>query len=275
MGNVRLYFVVALAACGSSKHNPDAMIVVHDAPPDMKIFMDAPIDAPPSFDLSCLGNTTEPSTAANITVTGNVTEVGAGIPPTFMPLVGATVDVCLGNCTGTTNNPATGTTDSSGNFSDGPWATGSTPQDVYLRLTHTGDRTVMEYPGEPLTGDFSGVPMFTIADAAVGNLALVGCTQNDMNNGMAAIAVTDCMNKPITDTANLTLTITQSGSPVGDTPISLGGVQANFKGTYLVCNVPPSTTTTVGATYKGMTFRSHDVNVVKATTTGAQVRPGI
>src|SRR5262245_44579870 len=118
MGKLSACLVVALAACGSSKHNPDAMIVVHDSPPDMKIFMDAPIDAPPVVDLACLGNTTYPSASANVTVSGSAQQVDVqGITPMITPLVGATVDACQGTCA---TPLATSTTDMNGAYSDGP-----------------------------------------------------------------------------------------------------------------------------------------------------------
>ncbi len=281
MGKVSACLVVALAACGSSKAKPDAMIVVHDAPPDMKIFNDAPIDAPPTFDLSCLGNMTYPTAAANVTVSGSAQQVDVqGVTPSITPLVGATVDACQNACTGK-DKLATSTTDSTGAYSDGPISTGTTPTHipVYLKITPPSgstDEPVREYPGEDLTADFMGAPVFTLTPGALSALmTFAGCTVTTGNTIMGVL-VTDCSNKPITDSANVTLSIMQGGSPVtGTTTINLGQFTAMAKGTYLVCNVPASTATNVGATYKGMTFLAHDVVTAAGEITAAQVRPGV
>ncbi len=284
MGKLSACLVLALAACGSSnsKKPPDAQIVVPDAPPDAKVFLDAAIDAPPVFNLACLGNTTYPTAAANITVSGTANEVTvSGAQPMFTPMSGATVDVCQGNCSGNgagNANLKSTTTDSAGAFSDGPFPTGGTHIAVYLRLTAAppntnGDKVVLEYPGEDLTADFSGVPMFTLSTSALGLLQIGGCTQ-DPTKGLVAVAVTDCSNTPISDSANVVLSIKQGSTAVGDAPINIGQFVTQAKGTYLICNVPAGTTT-VGATYKGMTFMAHDVNSVADEITATQVRPGV
>src|SRR5689334_14502090 len=102
MGKLNACLLLAtLAACGSDNTakkpdapNPDAAI-------DAKVFMDAPIDAPPMFDFSCT-TTPAPTTADDpVTISGTATEISAsGIMPTFTMLSGATVDGCTGNCSG-------------------------------------------------------------------------------------------------------------------------------------------------------------------------------
>jgi hypothetical protein len=281
MGKLSACLAIALAACGSSNSKPaDAPpIVVPDAAPDAKVFQDAPIDAPPVFDLACVGNSTYPAAAANVTISGTAYQVDvSGITPSMTPLAGAKVEACQGNCAGP-NSLATATSDSSGGYSDGPIATGGTHLAVYLKITPpmgSTDEPVLEYPGEDLTADFMGAPVFTLTPGALTALmTFAGCTVS-AGNTILGVAVTDCSNTPITDSANVMLSIKNNGSDVtGTTTINLGQFTAMAKGTYLVCNVPASTALSVGATYKGMTFLAHDVTSVANEITATQVRPGV
>ncbi len=285
MGKLSACLAIALAACGSSNSGkkPDAQIIVPDAPPDAKVFNDAPIDAPPTFNLACLGNTTYPAAAANVTISGTAyqVDVSSTLQPSITPYAGATVDACQGNCVGQ-NKLATSTADTNGAYSDGPIATGGTHIPVYLQISHpTGstNQTVLEYPGEDLTADFMGAPVFALTPGALSALmTFAGCTVT-AGNTILGVAVTDCSNAPITDTTNVMLSIKNNGTAVtGTTTIDLGsfpGVPAMAKGTFLVCNVPASTALNVGATYKGMAFMAHDVTTAAGTITATQVRPGV
>lgn len=292
MGKLRACIIIASAAlatfvaCGSSDKKPvDALIIVPDAPPDAKVWMDAPPDAAPVFDLACLGSAAPTTTTAlTITVSGSATEVSLnGTTPQFAPLAGATVDGCVlgaANCNGG-NQLGTSTTGSDGSFSIGPFPTNGSAVAAYLHLTPpsgsasgSGDKAILEYPAEPLTADFSGVPLITFAPSALTALAFLGCNQTFATKGMMAVLVTDCSNRPISDSANTVVAITQGGSAVGDAPIDLGNLNAMAAGTYLICNVPPSAMTHVAVTYKSMAFRTNDVNVVTQTITAAQIRPG-
>jgi hypothetical protein len=277
MGNKKAFFAIsatALAAagtfvaCGSDKAaTPDAPVVIHDSPIDTKV-IDAAPDAP-SFDFSCAGNSA-PVPADNVTVSGIVEEVGYNGSVTYMPLPGATVDFCTGNCTGQ-NALGSGTTDGSGNFSIGPTATGGTAIDGYVKITHTGDRTIMGFPASPIAADVVQ-PIITFSNLVIGGLSMVGCTQS-AQNGMIGVLITDCMEKPISDSSSLTISVQQNGSNVGDAPLDASALNPMAAGFFLICNVPPGTTT-VNATYSGMTLRAHDVTSSAGTTTETIVRPG-
>jgi hypothetical protein len=88
------------------------------------------------------------------------------------------------------------------------------------------------------------------------------------------VLVTDCNNTPISDANNLTISVQQGGSNVGDAPVSAGQLSPMAAGFFLVCNVPPGAATTVSAKYGSMDLRAHDVQVTAGTTTETIVRPG-
>ena len=246
--------------------------------------MDAMIDAPPNFDFSCIGNAAPGSAAANITVSGTVTEIDVnGITPSFKAFANAHVDVCTGNCVAT-NNLGSGSSDGSGAFSIGPFATGGTPVDGYLKITPpltgsgSNDTAGLEYPADPIVANLAGVPTFTATPNAKIVLANL-CGQDWSSQGALAIAVTDCANMPITDTTNTTLVVQQGGSAVAGTAvINLGMLSSMAAGTYLICKVPPNASTDVNATYMATTglktFRLHTVSIVAGDITATQVRPG-
>lgn len=280
MGNTRAFFAtgttvftaaVTIIACGSDhKANPDAPVVLIDAPIDSKV-IDAAPDGP-MFDFSCMGNSA-PAVNANVTVSGAVEEIGfSGGSPTIMPLSGAAVTLCKGNCQGAGNNLGSGTTDGSGDFSIGPIATGGTAINGYARVTHSGDRDILGFPAAPVATDITQ-PVITFQNTLITLLGNVGCTQS-ANNGMVAVFVTDCMSKPLSDSANVTLSVQQGGSNVGDPPIDAGTLSSMAAGFYLICNVPPGATTTVGAKYMNTSLLAHDVMVTAGTTTETIVRPG-
>lgn len=274
MGTIRssLYSVLlaSVVACGGSKDKPDALIVIPDAPPDAQ--PDAMPDAP-GYDLSCIGNSVG-NTAATVTVAGTVTELSImGTSPQIAPLPDATLNACKGNCAGA-NKLDTQTSDASGNFMTAALTTGGAPLDGYIRMTHTGDRTVMAYPPSPLTQNLDSVPVLTFTDGALQALVALGICPQTGTNGMAALLVTDCMNARISDTANVALSIKQGGTEVtGTTVLDAGQLSSMGAGLFLVCNVPPGVTT-VNATYSGMTFLAHDVTFTAGTTTETQIRPG-
>lgn len=280
MGNLRACSAVAmlaLAACGSDHAQPDASIKIIDSPmPDAKVFEDAP---PPMFDFSCMGNTAPTTATANITLSGTVQRAYFnGTQPAIMALDGATVKACkagAANCSGPNQIGTTQTTAGGGNFSIGPIATSMMPLDGYLDMQASMSRTTFVYPPAPATADLGMIPVLTFDPQLVGFLSNVGCPQNDNTNGIAILAITDCANAPIDDTANTVLSVKQGGTEVtGVDVLDLGQLQAQLAGTYFVCNIPENATTTVGASYKGMALRGHDVQIVKATTTATIISPG-
>ena len=272
MRNLRTGLLVALAACGGSSNKP-ADAPVADSAPDAKVFLDAAIDAPPSYDLTCAG-TAAPTTAnAMVTLSGTLTQVDAmGLTPSFMMVSGATVDGCKANCTGGANKLATATTDANGAFSLGPIATGGTPLDAYAHVTYTTDTEVFAYPAVPVTKDVIGIPMLTFTPNVVTLLGAAGC--NTTSDGAMAVQVEDCMNQTITDSSKITLSVEQNGTAVsGANVIDLGMYTSMAAGLFVVCNIPPGTTT-IGATYQGTTLLAHDVSVKAAAVTETQIRPG-
>jgi hypothetical protein len=281
MGNLRACFAVAtlaLAACGSDHAAPDASIKIIDAPPpDMKVWEDAP---PPMYDFSCMGNTAPTTANANITLSGSVQRASFNGSVSIDPLAGAALKACkagASTCTGQNQYGMNATSAADGSWSIGPFATGGTPVDGYVEMTETTSRTTYVFPPSPLTADQGMIPVLTFDPQFIALLGAIpgGCTQNDTANGMIVLAVTDCANAPIGDTANLTIEIKQGGTPVsGTTVIDLGQLQQEAAGTFFVCNVPENATTEVGASYKTMALRAHDVKVVKATTTATILRPG-
>jgi hypothetical protein len=276
MGKLLAFVLVGAAACGSNNTNTvDAKIKIDDAPPDQKVFMDAP---PPMFDFSCIGNS-PPTPNATVTVSGTVTEASVmGTTPSFNPLVGATIDACVGDCLAG-NKLTTVTTVAMGAFTAGPLTTNGTAIDGYIRMTDNGHRTSYVYPPVPLAKDLPNAPVITFSPTIIGALQILGvCTQNDGANGLMAVVVVDCMGNPITDSGNITVSVKNGATPVGDAPFDVGAVAGSMapqaQGLFIVCNVPEAAAITVGAKYKTMDLLSHNVGVTKATTIETEVRPG-
>jgi hypothetical protein len=275
MGNLRACFTVAtlaLAACGSDHAAVDASIKIIDAPPpDMKVFEDAP---PPMFDFSCMGNAAPTTATANITLSGTAQSVSfSGLTA----LANATLSACkagASTCTGP-NLYGTDTSAADGSWSIGPFATGGTPVDGYIDITSSTTRPTLMFPPSPLTADQGMIPLIAFDPGLITALQQAGCTQNDTVNGIVTLVVTDCTNAPIDDSAGTTISVKQGGTEVtGTTVIDLGQLSQQAAGMYLICNVPENAMTTVGASYSGKMLRSHDVSVVKGSTTLTIVRPG-
>ena len=281
MGNLRACFAVAVlamaASCGEDHAKADAAIVIVDAPPDAKQFFDAP---PPMYDFTCMGNAAPTTATAQITLGGTVQRAYLnGTTPAVAPRDGATLKACKAGettCTGQNQYGNNVTSAGGGNFSIGPINTSMMPLDAYIEMTDTGSRTTYVYPPSPFTADQGMIPVLTFDPALIQLLgAFTSCTQMDTNNGIIALAVTDCAQAPIDDSANVMISIKQGGSEVqGTDVVDLGMLQAQAAGTFLICNVPANATTTVDATYNSMSFREHDVKVVAGATTATLLRPG-
>lgn len=277
MGNSRVVLSVLLslfAACGDDggSAKPDAANIhldaAVDAAPDTPPLPDAP-----SYDLTCLNNTAPTTAMANVSISGTTQEISAaGGAPSVMGVSGAVVKSCKGDCTGQ-NNLGMVTSGTGGAFSTAPLATGGVPLTGYIDVTRSGDRRTLVYPPSPLTMDQSGVPVLMFNNQAFSflNSALLSPPQNDTANGLVGIVVTDCMNMPITE--GVVVSVKQNGTAVGNSPLDLGALAAQAAGTWLVANVPAGDST-VAATYNGMSFRAHVVNVVAGTTVTTGVRPG-
>ena len=281
MGKLSLsLFALGVAACGSdNKGTADAgktfmdAKVFMDAPP--KVFMDAP---PPMFDFTCENNTAPTTAAANITVSGVVTQIDIqGTTPSISTLDGATLDGCktgAANCTGPNQYGTEVTSANGGTFAIGPFATGGVPVDAFVTMTKTGDRAARVYPASPVAADLPNMPVLTFTDTAFAALNQFLQLGQQAGNGTLAIYVTDCANTPISDSANITLSVKQGGNPVANTKtVDAGALSSMAAGIFIVSNVPPGDTE-IGATYKTHTLRAHTIGVVAATTSETIVRPG-
>lgn len=267
--------VMALVACGDDNRNT-ADAAVDQQTIDAKVWMDAP---PPTFDFGCTANTTPPATAAaEITLSGTVQSVGvSGTSIAVTPVDGADVIACVNgaaNCTMNANKDGEDTTDAQGAWSIGPIDTAGEPQDDYLEMTATGQRTTFVYPAAPFVASQSMIPILTFDSTgeALLNSSFVGC---DTSQAVLGIALLDCANMPITDSANVTITVKQGGTAVtGTNVIDLGSFMSAAAGTFLVCGVPANATTEVSATYMSTQFVPHDVKAVAGTTTATLLVPG-
>jgi len=280
MGKLHACFIVAVgalaAACGDDGGAATADAAV-DSAPDAKIFMDAP---PPMFDLTCIGNSAPATADANITLSGFAQELEVN-PLTFAftqdPIVDADVKACD---TAACNGPADGstTTDNMGDWSIGPIATGGAPLADYLELTKTNVRTNLVFPHAPFVADQPMIPFLSFGTTLSGLIGQLYSDCADLNDPLLFVAVTDCANAPITDTANLAITIRQGGTPVAGAMVhdlsQLPMAPAQVAGLFLVCGVPANDATEVGATYNGMTLLAHTVKTIADGTTSTQVRPG-
>jgi hypothetical protein len=279
MGNLRAVLSVSLlsiaAACGGGgSDKPDAPIIHTDAAVDTAPDSPPPIDAP-SYDFSCLNNTAPTTAPATVTVSGTAQEITLqGMTPTISPSAGVAVKACKGNCTGSTNNLGTTTSAANGDYATGALTTGGTPLDGFLDATKTGDRRTLLFPPNPLNMNLANAPLLMFNAQAFGllNQFLLSPMQDDTANGIIGIAVTDCMNTPITTGA--TVVVKQNGVEVtGGQTLDLGALAAQAAGTYMVTNVPAGPSE-VSATVNGMTMRAHTVTSVAGATTATSIRPG-
>jgi hypothetical protein len=277
MGTLRaalLAFALAsLAACGGGDANPDAVIVIPDAPPDAR-----PIDGPPAptYNFSCLGQPFPTTAPAMITAAGTVQEltmqglaaVDAATVATFKVGTAAAVDSVASAA--------------DGSFTTGSLSTGGVPFDGYLHGAKADAmdafRDTFVFPPAPLAADAPVVPVLMLRAATFGLIATFGAgvNQNDANNGALMILVTDCASMPM---AGATLSAKQGGVDVG-TVYSLAALNPMAVGVYFIYNVPAGDTD-VSASYMNMTFPSHRViafkngsGILNGATTLTIVRPG-
>lgn len=274
MGNLRACFAVAtlaLAACGSDHAAVDASIKIIDAPPpDMKVFEDAP---PPTYDLSCYGGTAPTTAADPITVSGTTQALSQG-GAMAVPMV----DVDFFK-TGTATALATVVSDGTGAFTTGNIATGGVPLDGFVRAMEPTYRTTYLYPPNLVTASLSMVPVIMISNSTFGLLEMFsGAQQDDANNGLLVIAVTDCTTQ--TPIAEATVKVQQNSTDVG-TVFDLGQLAPQAAGTFFVFNVPDGPAQIL-VSYNGMNFPTRTVVAHKkpagqnteATITATGIRPG-
>lgn len=267
----------ALAACGGGDSaTPDAPVIII---PDAAI--DAAPDAfEPTFDFSCAGNAAPTTAPANITISGTASEVAlSGTMPSIQAAHEATLTACKGDCMGpnaldTQTTPAMNCPTTGCAFTTDPLATGDVPLDGYVRATKTGNRTSYVYPPAPLAADLAGAPVLMFTNTAFSGLLLFAQISQDAMKGNMVLALVDCANMPITDTANITLALKQGGQPVqGTTELNVSSLAPQLAGTYAIFNVPAGDIE-VGATWKGMPLRAHTVGSFAGASTLTILRPG-
>ena len=279
MGTLRACALVALAAlalaaCGSDGSTKvDAMIIVADAAPDAP--PDAAIPDAPSYDFSCMNDPAPATADADVTIAGTVQEVILnGITPDVQPAQDATVDACTGDCIDANLLDTQGPTGATGTFTTDAISTGGAPLDGYIRATKTGNRTTYVYPPSPLTTSLPNAPVLMFNATAFSTIVQFLSVKQEMENGTVGLAITDCSDLPIGDTANLVLSVKQGGVEVTGTDVlDASQLDPAGAGTFLIFNVPPGVTE-VGATYNGMALRAHEVRVEATSTTTTIVRPG-
>ena len=268
--------LIASGACGSS--NPTTTV---DAPKAAIDAAHSTIDAAvvphddastATYDFSCMGNAAPTTASATVTISGSVEEVSSSFAVTAPS--GAALKACkngAANCSGN-NLVGSATSANDGSFSIGPMTTGSAPLDAYFEMTKSGDVTVYAFPASPLVMNYTGVPVLTLNNSTLSEIA--GVVGQDDGNAILGIAVTDCQNKAITDTANVVLTVKQNGTAVTGTTVENASMfSPSDAGSYLVFNVPPGNTD-IGATYNGQALRTHTVAAVANAMTQTQLRPG-
>jgi len=145
------------------------------------------------------------------------------------------------------------TSNGSGAFTTGAFASGGHPLHAYLKATKPDYRTTFFYPPFPFTRDATNLPLPMIGDALFDTVASsLGATQDDRHNGVLLVAVADCQGQPV---AGATLSVIHGNAPVGhihDLP--------SAPGTYLVFDVPDGKVR-VSASYSGTQLPEHEVTV--------------
>jgi hypothetical protein len=261
----RVIACIALAACDPSNITTDALVSV---------------DAPLNFDFTCKSKAAPTTALDPITVSGVLQEVYSqdGMA-TQRPLADALIEGCNAAASDCLDANSYGTTMSAadGTFTIGPVTTGGSPFELFLMVTKVGDRTTRLYFATPISFSqesgqrSSDYPI--LQNAFVAQLAALGLAQ-DVNKSMLGIQLLDCMNQPITDAANVVLSIKQGGTEVtGTTVINAGKLSPVFGGGYFILNVPPGTVE-VGATHAGQSLLPRTLVLTAGTTSETQLRPG-
>jgi hypothetical protein len=252
--------ISALAAACGGEDNP----VLIDAPDiDAPTQQDAPVDAAPQVDFSCMGNAAPADGTAidPLTISGSTVDFDL-LTQSLVAVSNATVNAFdAGGSTPT----GTDTTDAGGAW-DLSLASGTNPIDGFVEATKAGSRTVRLYPPSPLTTALTNVPLILMTNSNFGFVLMFAGATQSAANGTVGLVVTDCANNPIDGAVP---SVTQNGTAVG-TMVDGSAVQP---GLFFFFDVPPGVTT-VGATFNGMTLRAHDIDVVAQVTSSTGVRPG-
>ena len=278
MGNIRLFAsslfaLTTLVACGDDGGSTtivDAMTIVDAAPVDNA----PPVDQPPAitYDFSCFGN--QPSAiATTVMISGTAQEVYLdGTMPGVRPANATAIKACKGDCMNANQLEVLQATGTTGDFTTMAIATNGAEIDGYLSATRSGDLPTLLYPHAALRQSLDGAPLLMIQSSLLQALALIGLPEQEPENGVVAIAVTDC-SATLQGVDGVTITLTQGGNPVGDDPLDAGQFAAEAAGVYIITNVPPGTVIAT-ATMGSQGFLMNDMTVAAMTVTTAQIRPG-
>jgi hypothetical protein len=145
------------------------------------------------------------------------------------------------------------TSNGSGAFTTGAFASGGHPLHAYLKATKADYRTTFFYPPFPFTRDATNLPLPMISNTLFATItSSLGAMQDDRHNGALLVAVADCQGQPV---AGATLSVIHGNTPVGhiyDLP--------SAPGAYLVFDVPDGKVR-VSASYNGTQLPEHEVTV--------------
>ncbi|HEX4455466.1 MAG TPA: hypothetical protein VH143_31620 [Kofleriaceae bacterium] len=220
-------------------------------------------------DLTCNGNAA-PTPGQTITLSGNIVIAGAGTSGfTATAYADSPLSVCSGdNCA---TSLGTATTDCNGNFSTSVTLNGSSI-DGYVSVAPSGDVATLGYAGEPLDKSESlQALVFPTSLLSILGAVVPSCSGTN-TKAMIGVIVTDCAGQRITDTADITLTASQSGTQVGSA-YDISQLAPDLAGFYLICNLPAGATD-LNAAYLSKTFLKNTVQAVTGDATEAIVRPG-
>lgn len=286
MSNVRTTLVALLgvAACGGGDPGKqvDAATQAADAAADSKTFEDAPA---PTFDFSCKNNSAPTAANTSIKLWGTVQHLDLqGTTTSTTAVSGSVVRVCDDGslCINSSSGErARVDSDANGAFMLGPIdnSQSSEPLDVYLRMVGTGVRTTIVFPTAPFVADQGNIPILSLSSNVITALGAV-CGHSDTGSGLIAVGITDCADKPITDTQNVKITISQNGAVVTAAGVfDLGELSSQLAGTFLICSVPADSVaitgrTKISATYNDMPMLDRLVRVLQGGTTATIIRPG-
>jgi hypothetical protein len=254
-----LPFIVFATACGGD----DPVKIIDAAIDSPMVQEDAPVDSPPPPDFSCMGN----AAPADGTAIDPLVLSGTAFDFNAIQMMPVAVAAALVNSfDGTNVTPtATDTTDAGGLW-DLSIASGTNPVNGFIEATKTGFRTIRLYPPSPMIASQMDIPLIMLSNGNFQLAQAAASITQDPAKGTVGLIVADCANAPIDGAV---ASVTQGGVAVGE-PFDLSFVQP---GLVVYFNVPVGVTT-VGATFNGMTLRSHDVDSVATVTSTTGVRPG-
>ncbi|MEO8701478.1 MAG: hypothetical protein ABI867_15635 [Kofleriaceae bacterium] len=208
-----------------------------------------------------------PTTATNpVLLTGTASDINVS-SQMLEPVADATIKAFKAGVTA----PAAMTTSDAG----GAWslsvASAGAPVNAFVEATKADHRTVRIYPPQDLDASLDNIPTLLLANTTFGLLVqFVAMTTQTAGNGTVGLTVLDCANTPI---SGATISVKQNDVELvtADNTFDTSGLGQG--GAFLVFDLPPGETV-VSATFNGMTFRAHTIDVVADTNSTTAVKPG-